>query len=271
MDLSTSQFKKFQEFIYSKSGIRIPDTKIALLSNRIRRRLKECGLPDFQSYYDFVTSPGGRDELSGFLDAVTTNETSFFRTEKHFEWFQTDFISELIQRERRGEHPKSVRVWSAACSTGEEPYTLAICLVKNQLRLKGWKLEIVGTDISEQALQTAQAGVYRQRSLEQFSDTQRQRYFTKQRDSEHWEVRPTLRDLVTFRNHNLMQPLRVPPFDCVFIRNVLIYFDRDSKRQVIGNLVPAMSKGGYLVTGPSEGIFDMLDMLTKQSPFLYQK
>ena len=134
-ELTKTEFKRFQEFIYSLSGIRIPEAKIRLLSNRIRKRFQERELAGFRACYDYITSPDGRDELEGFLDAVTTNETFFFRTGKHFEWFQPQFITELIQQERRGERGKTIRVWSAVCSTGEEPYTLANCLLKNQLRL----------------------------------------------------------------------------------------------------------------------------------------
>ena len=270
-ELTSHEFKKFQEFIYTASGIRIPDTKRTLLSNRIRRRLKAGDFDDFASYYQHLTSGTGRDELEGFLDAVTTNETFFFRTEKHFEWFRTDFITDVAQRARRGERPRTLRIWSAACSTGEEPYSLAICLAENQLRLRGWTLEIVGTDISEQVLQTAREASYGERSLEKVSDTQRRRYLRHSKEDQRWQVRPAVRELVHFQSHNLMKPLNLPPFDCVFIRNVLIYFDRESKRKVVENIVKSMADGAYLVVGPSEGIFDMLGMLQKRSPSVYQK
>lgn len=269
--LTSSEFRRFQEFIYQNSGIRVPDTRKTLLSNRIRRRLKAGSFADFRTYYEYLTSQSGQEELEEFLDVVTTNETFFFRTRKHFEWFGSEFISEMIQRARRGERPKSLRVWSAACSTGEEPYSLAICLLQNQLRLRDWTLEIVGTDLSRQVLQDAQAGLYRERSMEQLTDAQRRRYFRRSKDSDHWQIRSNAADLVRFQRHNLTQRLHLPPFDCIFIRNVLIYFDRDSRQTVVEQLVRALNPGGYLVTGPSEGIFDMLGMLTRRSSFLYQK
>lgn len=269
--LSQPQFDRFRDFIYRRSGIRVEASKITLVSNRIRRRLRAGGFADFNSYYRHLTSTAGASELEQFLDAITTNETHFFRTTAHFEWFKGDFLTGLVASQRRGEREASLRVWSAACSTGEEPYSLAICLAENNLRLRGWKLSIVGTDISEAALKAAREATYRERSLADVSSTQRRRYFEALPDGTSWQVRPAVRELVEFHRHNLMEPLRLPPFDCIFIRNVLIYFDRESKRTVIENLINALALGGFLVVGPSEGIYDMLAPLVKQATYLYRK
>ncbi|MEZ6129444.1 MAG: CheR family methyltransferase [Planctomycetaceae bacterium] len=270
-ELTAQQFQQFQEYIYTTCGIRIPDIKRVLLTNRLKRRLKALQLDTFDAYYSLVTSPAGQSEREGFLDAITTNETFFFRTEKHFEWFSTTFISELTHQAARGEREKTLRVWSAACSTGEEPYSLAICLTKNQLRLRDWTLEVIGTDISEQVLQAAKSGRYGERALREINDMQRRRSFRQTDDGKQWQIRPDIQQLVSFQFHNLMEPFRAAPFDCIFIRNVLIYFDRESKQKVIANLVRSMKDGAYLVVGPTEGIFDMLGMLKKHSEFLYQK
>ena len=270
-ELSSAEFCKFQDFIYKMSGIRIPDTKRTLLSNRVRRRLKAGDFSDFQSYFNHLTSMNGRSELTGFLDAITTNETSFFRSEKHFDWFRSDFIGEMSSQAHRAERPRELRIWSAACSTGEEPYSIAICLAENQLRLRGWKLEIVATDLSEDALATAREGIYKDRVVQGLDEKRRRRHFTKLPDKGLWQVKPSLRELVTFRRHNLMTAPPDAAFHCIFIRNVLIYFDRQSKAKVVRNLQAAMDDGGYLVVGPSEGIYDMLGDLTKRSTFLYQK
>ncbi len=128
--LTPEEFGQFQAFILKLCGISVPGNKITLLSNRIRRRLKATKIPDFDSYYKFLTSPAGRQELEGFLSAVTTNETSFFRTEKHFDWLRTEFIDQLQGAIRSGERARTVRLWSAACSTGEEPYSIAMCLAE---------------------------------------------------------------------------------------------------------------------------------------------
>jgi len=270
-ELTPTEFRSFQHVIYEMSGIRIPDTKRTLLSNRVRKRLKAGGFDDFQSYFEHLGSAIGSSELTGLLNAVTTNETYFFRTEKHFEWFSSEFINEVVSQARRGARSRSLRIWSAACSTGEEPYSIAICLAENRLRLRDWKLEIVATDISEDALQSARQGIYKERAFQSLDEKRRRRHFAKRKDEPLWQIKPNLRELVSFQRHNLMEPLPVSPFDCIFIRNVLIYFDQQSKRRVVENLIRAMADGGYLVVGPSEGIYDMLRDLTKHSTYLYQK
>lgn len=269
--LSPSQFDRFRDFIYRQSGIRMDATKTTLVSNRIRRCVRAGDFADFDSYYKHLVSPQGAAELEQFLDAITTNETHFFRTPAHFEWFKKDFLTEVLLQQRRGERQANLRVWSAACSTGEEPYSLAICAAENALRLKDWKISIVGTDISEAVLKEARQAVYRQRSLEEVAPVQLKRYFEALADGQSWQVRPPVKALVEFRRHNLMEPLKLPPFDCIFIRNVLIYFDRESKQVVIRNLISALARGGYLVVGPSEGVYDMLDPLMKKTPYLFQK
>lgn len=268
-DLTSDEFRLFQEFIYKNSGIRMPETKTSLLSNRIRKRLRALNISSFEDYFRFLDSTKG--ELKEFLDVVTTNETFFFRTEKHFDWFRGVFIPQWTTNARSGNQQQTLRVWSAACSTGEEAYTLAICILENQLRLLNWKTEIVGTDISQDALASARSGIYSKRSIEDVNEKQARRYFKEVKNEPFWQVKDSLKAMVTFRQHNLMQPLSLPAFDCIFIRNVLIYFDRESKKTVVDNVISSLKKGGYLVVGPSEGIYDMLGDLKKCSPFLYQK
>lgn len=269
--LTPEEFERFQQLVFQSSGIRIPENKVMLLSNRIRRRLKSTGTADFQAYFDLLRSPRGREEMDGFLSAVTTNETSFYRTEKHFEWLQTRFVDDLVERARCGRHPKRIRIWSAACSTGEELYTMAICLAENRAKLLGWTIEIHGTDISASALDKAQSGIFAAKTLDDVPEKLRTKYFEHNSESNTWKVRPILREMVTITAHNLMQPFRERDFDCVFVRNVLIYFSRESKQVVINHLVNSLANAGYLVVGPSEGIYDMLGMLQKRETFLYQK
>lgn len=269
-ELSPDEFARFQEFIYRTSGIRVPDTKRKLLSSRIRRRLRVGQVDGFEAYYRHLTSLSGRDEIEAFLDVVTTNETFFLRTEKHFEWFRSDFIPAVVSDAFHERRSRSLRVWSAACSTGEEAYTLAMLLAEQQLRLRDWELRVVGTDISGEAISRAEEGIYNERAIADLDEKRRKRYFT-QSEPERWRVRTVLRELVTFRRHNLMERLGGEPFDCIFLRNVLIYFDRASKQKVVENLTDMLAPNGWLVVGPSEGIYDMLDHLKKHSPFLYQK
>jgi chemotaxis protein methyltransferase CheR len=269
--LTTRQFELFRDLIYRRSGIRMDVSKITLVTNRIRRRLKANHLTDFDDYYRLLTSPGAGEEAQFFLDAVTTNETSFFRTPEHFQWFQGEFLREMVSRIRKGEHSPEIRVWSAACSTGEEPYSLAICLYEHRFQWGKCAPTVVGTDISQSALRAARQGVFTKRSLEGLDPRRLKRHFSPSADGETFEVRPAIRELVAFQRHNLLSPLGLPPFDCVFLRNVMIYFDRESKQAAIGHLIRSLAPGGYLVVGPSEGVFDMLKALVKKTTFLYQK
>lgn len=267
--LNPEQFDRFRDLIYRRSGISIPANKQTLLSNRIRRRLQEG--QDFDAYYRLLMSPRGNDEIAHFIDAITTNETYFFRTEQHFDWLTSSFVTKLVGDGRRGERRNSIRIWSAGCATGAEPYSIVICLLENLYRLQGWQLNVLGTDISEQTLETARAGVFKPRAFEAVSEKRLRRFFEPADQDGCRRVRSEVRELTEFRNHNLLMPISEPPFDCVFIRNVLIYFDRASKRVVIRHLLEAMAPGGYLVVGPSEGIYDMLDPLERLTPYLYRR
>lgn len=269
--LSPQQFERFRTFIYRKCGIRIDEKKVSLLSNRIRRRLKAGSFADFDVYYRHITSPAGAGELESFLDVITTNETYFFRTAKHFEWLKQEFISKLVAQRRAGQRPAQVRIWSAGCASGAEAYSIAICMAENLYRLRDWKITILGTDISETVVRAAREGVFKTRALEAVTDKQRRSYFVHDPPSDSWQVRPELRKLVEFQRHNLIESPPPMSFDCIFICNVLIYFDRDSKQTVIKNLLQSLDRGGYMVVGPSEGVYDMLQPLRKLSTFLYQK
>lgn len=268
--LSPQQFELFQKFIYNRCGIKIDISKITLVSNRIRRRLGPSGCDDFEAYYRFILSKLGASELVNFVDVITTNETFFFRTPANFEWFRNEYIAELIQAKADGRRAANLRIWSAACSSGEEAYSIAMCLSDASVVMRGWTIDILGTDISESALKLARQAVYRKRTMAELDDTQVKRYFSEE-PPDAYRLRPNIAQMVKFKHHNLMKPIHEKPFDCIWLRNVLIYFDRESKMKVIDNLVRALDSGGYLVVGPSEGVYDMLHMLEKRGTFLYQK
>jgi len=269
--LNQRQFDRFRDYIYQKCGIRVDERKVSLLSNRIRRRLRTSEFKDFDAYYRHLTSREGVQEREHFLDAITTNETSFYRTENHFTWFKSKFLPEVVEEQRLGKRQRSLRIWSAACASGAEVYTLAICIAESRFLFRDWTITNLGTDISEQALRKAREGTFNRRAMEGVTEQQRRKLFQLSDDSQTWKVRTPLRQLAQFENHNLMEPSRQPPFDCIFLRNVLIYFDSDSKQAVVTHLIAALAEGGYLVVGPSEGIYDMLQPLKKHSTFLYQK
>lgn len=268
--LSNEEFERFRQFIWHLCGICIAENKLTLLTNRLKRRLRATGIKTYQAYFDFLKSRDGASELAGFLDAITTNETSFFRTEKHFQWLGTEFITEMLPRIRKREHEGIVRVWSAACSTGEEAYTIAICLEEARRRNPVWQFGILGTDISQQVIERAKRGVYNPSAIQEIPDALRKRYF-ESASSEACQIKSSILDRVRFLTHNLLDPPPEGRFDVVFLRNVLIYFNRESKQKVIEQIVKSIRPGGYLVIGPSEGIFDMLPMLKRIHPFVFQK
>lgn len=271
MQLSHEEFERFREFIWHLSGICIAENKLTLLTNRLKRRLRATGIASYQAYFEYLKSHDGAGELPGFLDAITTNETSFFRTEKHFEWLSTEFVTEMIARIRSREHEKMIRVWSAACSSGEEVYTIAMCLEEARRRNPVWQFEILGTDLSQEVLERAKRGSYNLASVQSIPEGMRQRYFDAKPQENTIQIRSSLKERVRFLQHNLLGPPPEMRFDVVFIRNVLIYFNRESKQRVIEQIIKAIRPGGYLVIGPSEGIFDMLPMLQRKHPFVFQK
>lgn len=280
--LSSAEFDEFRRLIYRLSGIHVPDNRITLLSNRIRRRLRALQLPGYTQYLDLLKTTAGREEISFFLDAVTTNETSFFRTEKQFQWLQTEFLADLCSRIHRGVHPRRLRIWSAACSTGQEPLTIAICLLEHSEQLQGIEIEIDATDLSEQVLNQARSGQYERRLLTGIPADLQDKYFmpvprsaTQPSESDAakdlCQVRPPLRKLIRYQRHNLITKPPASGYDCIFLRNVMIYFDQESKTVVAGHLQRALADGGYLVIGPSEGLHDQLQQLQRRSAFIYQK
>jgi chemotaxis protein methyltransferase CheR len=270
-ELTEDEFQKFRDFTYRVAGIQIPPTKRVLVSNRVRRRLRATGIEAFAAYFAFLNSPAGKDELPQFLDEITTNETYFFRDTQHYDWFGDTFLPEVVSQARHHKHAKSLRVWSAACSTGEEVYSLAIKIQQRKGLLAGWKVNLLGTDISGAALGAARVASYDARALRLVSELDKTAHFDADPAQSRWTVKPELRAMATWKCHNLLKPLKEELFDCILIKNVLIYFDPVSKRKVVDNLLNALAPGGYLVVGPTEGIYGMLGSLKKTMTWLYQK
>ena len=269
--LTPDEFDRVRTFSYEETGIRLADGKITLLSNRIRRRLRELDIELFEEYYNLLTQKKLKGELEHFIDAVTTNETHFFRTGGHFDWFIDSFLPTIRTEASEKKRDKSLRIWSAACSSGEELYTLAICVDESRHQFAGWKISLLGSDISETMISAARKGVFPNRSLDQTTDERRSRYFAQLQDDAGWSIRSRLIKLCEFKRHNLLDPIPDDPFDCIFIRNVFIYFDKKSKEVAVQNLIQALAPGGFLVVGPADGIYDLLGDLNKKTIFLYQK
>jgi chemotaxis protein methyltransferase CheR len=270
--LNDADFERFLALIYRVSGIRIPATKRVLVSNRVRRRLKSTGIADFNAYYTFLTSPSGTDEMPRFLDAITTNETYFFRDQHQFEWFGKTFLTEMLELAQAHRRPKSLRIWSAAASNGSELYSLALILQERKAALHDWSISLLGTDLSEAALQEAREATYDARDLRLVEADRRRRYFHEDPKSQRWTLNAEIRALPKWQVHNLMRPLATrEKFDCIFLKNVLIYFDAESKQIVARHMIECLAPRGYLVLGPTEMIPQMLEPLERRQPWLYQK
>jgi chemotaxis protein methyltransferase CheR len=270
-ELTDDEYEKFCGLIYRVSGIRIAENKRVMVSNRVRRRLRATGIGSFAEYYAYLTSAAAGGEMPLFLDAITTNETYFFRDIQHYDWLGETFLPGIAQDAAARKRSKTLRIWSAACSTGEEPYSIALKLLGKKPMFAGWRTTILGTDLSGAALADARAGRYDARAVRLVEPASRLAFFDEDPAAQRWTVRPDLKALVTWKQHNLLFPLKEDPFDCIFIKNVLIYFDKESKQIVVRNLIDVLDKGGYLVVGPTEGIYSMLDSLNKLKPWLYQK
>jgi chemotaxis protein methyltransferase CheR len=270
--LNDADFEKFLALIYRVSGIRIPTTKRVLVSNRVRRRLKSTGIPDFNAYYMFLTSPAGADEMPRFLDAITTNETYFFRDQHQFDWFEKTFLPEMSESAQAHRRPKSLRIWSAAASNGSELYSLALILQERKAAFHDWSISLLGTDLSEAALQEARGAAYDARDLRLVDAERRRRYFCEDPKSQRWTLNAEIRALPKWQVHNLMRPLATrKKFDCIFLKNVLIYFDAGSKQVVARHMIECLAPKGYLVLGPTEMIPQMLEPLERRQSWLYQK
>lgn len=274
-DLSDELFAKFRELIYKVSGIRIPETKKVMVSNRIRRRLRATGLAGFTEYYAFLTTSsglaGGTPEMPLFLNAITTNETYFYRDIHHFDWLTTTFFPRIAEEGRLRKRPRTLRIWSAASSTGEELYSIAMRFLALRELFNGWAVTLLGSDLSGAALDAARLGVYDERAMRLVAPAERARYFEHDPKKQRWIVKDELRALASWKSHNLIRPIQDGSFDCVFIKNVLIYFDAQSKQSVTRHLIHSLAEGGYLVVGPTEGIYNMLEPLEKCQPWLYRR
>jgi chemotaxis protein methyltransferase CheR len=255
-DLSDQTCALFRHLIHRETGIFMKDGKRILISNRLRRRLRELGLASYEEYYRLLVEgaerpgvpPGVGGELARFIDAVSTNETYFYRGENHFQALREVVLPELCAGRSR------IRVWSAGCSTGEEPYTIAMIVLENGC---GWMgdLEILATDISTAVIARAREGLYRGRTLRFVPPPILARYFRRV-SAEEYLVDEPVRRRVTFRVHNLLKD--EPPdadFDLIFCRNVMIYFDRLTQKMLVDEtFARALAADGYLFIGHSESL-----------------
>lgn len=265
--LQPGDMRLFQELIYREAGIHLPDMKTNLVQGRLRKRLNAVGLDSYRAYHIHVTRPEHADELQRCLEALTTNETFFFRHKQHWDYLLGSILPEWKRSLPGG---GTFRAWSAASSTGEEPYSLAIALDAG-LSTGGFQGEVEATDINTQVLARAKAGVYGAYAVQKLNPRCLQRYFTTVRDGDHHRVNDTIRGMVKFHQHNLQEPSHGAPFDLVMVRNVLIYFDAASKDKVIRHIAARLKPGGWLFLGGAESLNDSETPFTYVRPTIYRK
>jgi chemotaxis protein methyltransferase CheR len=271
-EVTDVELARYAELIYERTGIRILPQKKTLLSNRVRRRLKETGARGFGEYYNHLRRLRPTDpEWDAFLQEITTHETFLFRDEGQWEWFRKDYLPGCAAEARAGFRPRHLRIWSAACSTGDEAFTVACCVAGCLPNHAQWQTRILGTDIGAGAVEQAKTALFGERAMRLVPESYKRRYFRKAAKANVWQACPVLAGMVTFRQHNLLHRLHDGPFDVVFLKNVLIYFAPESKRVVMDNVRSAICPGGLLVAGPAEGIGDLVQDFVRLRPWLCQR
>jgi chemotaxis protein methyltransferase CheR len=262
--MTTKEFELFRKFIYDHAGIDLAPVKQVMVASRLTKRVDYYQLETFTQYFSLAMSPENTQEFQMLVDILTTNETYFFREPKHF-----DFLRDKILKPWRGEH---FRLWSAASSSGEEAYSIAMSLAEN-LGAKKWS--ILGTDLNTKVLVQAQKGVYMMDRLELLDEQLMQKYCLKGVRSQEgtFRVGDKLRNNVSFKQLNLMKamPPKIGMFDVIFLRNVLIYFDNETKKQVVERIMSALKPGGFFFISHSETLSRVTDKLEMVQPSIYIK
>lgn len=273
--LSKETFCLLRDIVYKKCGIYFGENKKYLLQTRLSRRLEKRNLKTFEDYYYLLMyDPARNEELKELFNSVVTNETSFFRDPAQLQVFSRGVVPKVIaEKEKTGS--KTLRIWSAACSTGEEPYTVAMMLADQGLAHKGWTIEVLGSDISENVLRSAQNGVYQDYSVRNTPDNYLKKYFDA--DGSNLRVSPRVKGMVKFKKVNLVDSLEtrmIKGMDIIFCRNVLIYFDDASKKKAVSHLYDSLMKGGFLIVGFSESLHNVTRLFRPTSienSVVYQK
>ncbi|PKN17434.1 MAG: chemotaxis protein CheR [Deltaproteobacteria bacterium HGW-Deltaproteobacteria-6] len=269
--MTDSEFFRIGEFIQKQCGIKMPLSKKIMVQGRLHKRVRLLHLPSFGDYADYVFSPAGtEEELYHMIDAVTTNKTDFFRESKHF-----DFLTAHVLP-RGGEMYSTTRhmqFWSAGCSTGEEPYTLAMVLAEHARRHPSFHFSITATDISTKVLRQAATAIYPHDKIEPVPMALRKQYLLKSRNGRDVRIAPGLRACVKFARLNFMDTRYAMPdaFDAVFCRNVIIYFDRQTQEAILQRICRHLAPGGYLFMGHSETLNGMNLPLQLVTSSIYRK
>jgi chemotaxis protein methyltransferase CheR len=272
--LSDQDFVRVSQFIHQQYGIHLTAAKKSLLEGRLRKRMKQCDIDSFSEYCNYLfTDQGMKEEMIFMIDAVTTNKTDFFREPYHFEFLTQQAIPALSAKQLT--HRKRINVWSSACSTGEEPYTLAMVLSDYAAHHPEFDFSILATDISTKVLDIAQTAIYDEEKIAPIPYALRKKYLLRSKDPNKKAVRiiPELRNRIAFRRFNLMDRRKpvAEPLDIIFCRNVMIYFDIQTQENLIRKFHDILTPGGYLFMGHAESINNMDVGLNFAGPTIYQK
>ncbi|MDQ6977155.1 MAG: protein-glutamate O-methyltransferase [Ghiorsea sp.] len=259
-------FNQLCNLVNQHTGIQLAAGKEDMLYGRLSRRIRKLGLPSFKAYIQLLKKDEKSDEFGEFVNAVTTNLTSFFRENHHFDYLKQTALPELMKRNR---NTKKIRIWSAGCSTGEEPYSIAMTVAETMPA--GWDVKILATDLDTDVLQHGETGIYDDSRIEGLSKATVKRWFV--RNKQHpgkVRVQPELQALIYFKQLNLLQqwPMK-GPIDIIFCRNVIIYFDMPTKQSLMKRYAKMLVNDGYLFLGHSEAMNHMSDQYTLAGKSVY--
>lgn len=274
-NMRLDEFIMIRDYVHEKSGLFFAENKMYLVKNRLIKRMAELDIKSFKDYFYHVKYDTSLKEFNHLMNLMTTNETSFFRNEPLLLSFQDEVLPLLVKQKMEQNLPKTIRIWSAGCSTGEEPYTLAIIMLEKLKQYVGWNLEIIANDISESVLHSARKGEYSGLTLRNIKPNILSRYFT-QVDKIH-KVTPEVKSIVKFSYLNLSDDRKLSMhknFDVIFCRNVMIYFSDEIKKRLVRTFYNALTPGGYFYIGHSEtlhGISKAFKLNYFKNALVYQK
>ncbi len=271
-ELTDAHFEKISELVKRQCGINLHQGKKQLVKARLNKRLRTLNLHSFGQYLEMLERDRTGNELVTMLDSISTNLTSFFRESAHFDFLRQEALPEVLNKTGR----RSLRLWSAGCSSGEEPYTLAITLCEALPNAGSWDIKILASDLSTVVLQRAAQGIYPAERLKTVDGSLVRRYFDPVRrhdiDGPAYQVKPSIRKLVTFARLNLMEkwPMK-GPFDIIFCRNVMIYFEKPIQEALVNRYYELLALGGYLFLGHSESLTGTKHPFKYVRPTVYRR
>jgi len=265
--MSQKNFDQVKEVAYALTGIKLTDHKKNMIYSRLARRIRQRGLNSFDDYCHLLNQQGN-DEATEFVNAITTNLTSFFRENHHFEYLKNSVFPELIKKNSAS---RRVRVWSAGCSTGEEPYSIAICL-SEQMPIGSWDIKVLATDLDTNVVAHAKRGVYQDDRIESIDQGRSRKWFLRDANGSEVRVKRSLQELITFKPLNLLErwPMK-GPFDVIFCRNVVIYFDKETQKKLFNRYADMLAPGGYLFIGHSENLHKVCSRFESLGKTIYRK